>query len=302
MITPRSKESIIVLGGTGFLGRRVVQMLLDQGFAVSIATRYPKKITQSNGDPNRDVRVVQISIRDSGKLERAFVGAATVVNCIGHYFATRTDTFRDVHVNGACAVAKAAMSVGVSRLVHISGIGANRISASTYVRARAQGEDEVRRAFPAATILRPSVMFSRSGAFFGDLDSIVRRMPILPLFGDGSVRLQPVYVGDVAKAVARASDFADCRGRVYELGGPDVFSYKDIIQRLAQRGGKKRLLLPVPYKFWWSLAAVLAILPKPPITSAQVALMQQDNVVGANVANFTNLGIDPKSAIALGLV
>ncbi|WP_336509480.1 complex I NDUFA9 subunit family protein [Ruegeria lacuscaerulensis] len=302
MITPKTGKTAVVLGGTGFLGRRVVQELKKHGFAVSIATRWPDRIARAGGDPEGDVRVVQSDLTDPGSLERSFAGAAAVINCIGLYVETRTESFRDVHVAGARAVAKAATSGGTDHLVHISGIGVDLNSPSSYVRARAEGEDEVRRAFPSATILRPSAMFSRSGVFFGELEAILRRMPILPLFGDGSVRLQPVYAGDVAKAAVRALGLEKAHGHVYELGGPDVFTYKEVVQRLARRSGKKRLLLPVPYRFWWFLAAAMAVLPKPPITPAQVALMQQDNVVGENVANFSDLAINPKSAVALGLV
>jgi NADH dehydrogenase len=185
-----------------------------------------------------------------------------------------------VHVEGARAVAEIARARGVRHLVHISGIGADRGSPSAYVRARAEGEDDVRRAFPAATILRPSAMFSRDGAFFGALDAIVRRLPVVPLFGNGRRRLQPVLVGDVAEAACRALERDGASGKVFELGGPEVFSYREILERLAARAGRRRLFLPVPFALWRSLAAIASPLPRPPLTPAVVALMQRDNVVG----------------------
>jgi NADH dehydrogenase len=225
-----------------------------------------------------------------------------VINCVGLYVETRTESFRDVHVEGARAVAEIAKAQGVRHLVHISGIGADRGSPSAYVRARAEGEDDVRRAFPAATILRPSAMFSRDGAFFGALDAIVRRLPVVPLFGDGGTRLQPVLVGDVAEAACRALERDSASGTVFELGGPEVFTYREIMERLAARAGRRRLLLPVPFALWRALAAMASLLPRPPLTPAQVALMQRDNVVGDGVATFADLSIAPRSAIAMGLV
>lgn len=225
-----------------------------------------------------------------------------MINCIGFYLETRTESFRDVHVDGARAIARAAKTQGVRDLIHISGIGADPGSPSAYIRTRAEGEEEVRRTFPAATILRPSVMFSRDGAFFGDLGAIVRNLPVVPLFGDGRTRLQPVHVGDVAKAIRRALELSDARGRVFELGGPDRFTYREILQRLAARAGRRRLFLPLPFAFWRALAAGANLLPKPPLTPAQVALMQHDNVVGDDAATFADLSIAPRSAIGLGLL
>ncbi|MTI02917.1 complex I NDUFA9 subunit family protein [Roseibium sp. RKSG952] len=302
MATTKTGETAVVLGGTGFLGRRVVRELKEAGFIVSVATRFPENAVQLGIGDESSVGVVRCDLKEPERLRRVFNGAAVVVNCIGFYSETRSETFQDIHVIGARSVAEAAISVGVRSLIHVSGIGADRNSRSAYVRARAEGERVVLCACPDATILRPSVLFSRSGAFFCDLGAIVQRMPIFPLFGDGSVQLQPVWVGDVARAAVRVSGFSDARGRIYELGGPDVLTYKDIVQRLARRGGKKRLLVPVPYQLWWLLAMTMAALPQPPITTAQVALMRQDNVVGDNVATFSDLEIHPQSAVALGLI
>jgi uncharacterized protein YbjT (DUF2867 family) len=156
----------IVLGGTGFLGTRVVRELRSHGFTACIATRFPEKAAHSNDNWENETRLVRIDLSDPGTLELAFKGASAVINCIGFYIESRTESFRDVHVAGARKIAEAAMSRGVQNLIHISGIAAKRDSPSAYVRARADGKEDVRRAFPAATVLRPSVMFSRGGAFF----------------------------------------------------------------------------------------------------------------------------------------
>jgi NADH dehydrogenase len=187
----------------------------------------------------------------------------------------------------------------VQRLVHISGIGADPASDSPYVRARAIGERLVREAFPAATILRPSVMFGPADAFLNRLAALARISPALPLFGSGEVKLQPVYVGDVAAAVARALVTPEAAGRLYELGGPRVYSYRALVQLVLDQTGRRRLLLPVPYAAWNALAALLAPLPQRPISRDQVKLMQKDNVVSPGALTFADLGITPTALEAI---
>lgn len=296
------KCDVIVLGGTGFVGRRLVRKLREHGRTVGVGTRFPEKFARLTNNRDRGVYPVQINLRDRDTLSRALDGARAVINCIGLYVETRTDSFRDVHVEAARRIAEVAGAQAVPKLVHISGIAARRDSPSAYVRARAEGEDEVRSAFPAATILRPSAMFSRDGAFFGDLDAIIRLLPVVPLFGDGSARIQPVYVGDIAEAVCRTLERDSTSGTVFELGGPEVFTYREILERLAARAGRRRLFLPVPFALWWALAAVSSLLSKPLLTPGQIALIQQDNVVGDKVATFADLSIEPQSAIALDLL
>ena len=304
-----AEREVLVLGGTGFLGRRVVRKLLEHGHSVAVGTRSPEKVTRlsKDWDPNskdRDpgVRPVQIDLLDHEALGRALSGAGAVINCIGLYVETRRESFQDVHVEAARRIAEVVKAAGDCRLIHLSGIGASRESPSAYVRARAEGEEATRSLCPEATILRPSVLFSRDGAFFGDLDAILRRLPVVPLFGDGGTRLQPVYVGDVAEAVCRSLDQADACGRVFELGGPEVFTYREILERLAARADRHRLFLPLPFPVWRALAALVSPLPMPPLTHAQIALMQQDNIVSQDAASFADLSIVPRAASAMDLV
>ena len=297
-----AEHEVIVLGGTGFLGRRVVRKLQEHGHAVAVGTRFPEKTAQLSDNWDRGVRPVQVDLSDQEALGRALRGARAVINCIGLYVETRTATFQAVHVDAARGIAEFVKAAGDCRLIHISGIGACRNSPSAYVRARAEGEEEVRRICPEATILRPSALFSRDGAFFGDLDAIIRRLPVVPLFGDGGTRLQPVYVGDVAEAACRGLDQDGATGAVFELGGPEVFTYREILNRLAVRAGRRRLFLPVPFVVWRALAVLANRLPNPPLTPGQVALMQRDNVVGDDVATFADLSIVPSSATAMNLL
>ncbi len=180
-----------------------------------------------------------------------------------------------------------------SRLVHISGIGADPASRSAYVRARAAGERLVREAFPEATILRPSVMFGPEDAFFNLLADLARVLPVLPLFGKGTVRLQPVYVEDTAAAVARALADPAAPGRTYELGGPRIYRYAELVRLALEHSGRRRLLLPVPYLAWDAIATLAGWLPNPPISRDQVTLMREDNVVAAGMPGLADLGIVP---------
>lgn len=285
---------VTVFGGSGFLGRRIVQHLVADGAEVRIAVRRPERADAlvRLGRPGQ-VTAVRADVWDPATVAPALAGAAAVVNTVGHYVERGDASFEAIHGAGARHVAAAAATAGVVRLVHISGIGADPASASPYVRARATGERLVREAFPAATILRPSVMFGPDHDFLVRLAGLARVLPALPLFGRGEGRLQPVYVDDVAQAVVRALAAPEAAGRLYELGGPRVYAYRELVRLVLAHTGRRRLLLPVPYAAWSALAALLAPLPNRPISPDQVRLMRQDNVVGPGALTFADLGITP---------
>jgi uncharacterized protein YbjT (DUF2867 family) len=288
--------SCVVFGGSGFLGREIVRRLGADGADVRVAVRHPERaVFLTETGTGGTITATYADVWDEASVGPALAGADAVVNTVGHYVERGRATFEAIHGQGALHVARAAAAAGVSRLVHISGIGADPKSESPYVRARAVGERLVREAFPQATILRPSVMFGPEDAFFNQLAGLARMMPVLPLFGAGGVRLQPVYVGDVAQAVAKALTIEAARGKTYELGGPRTYSYRALLELLLRQLGHRRLLLPVPYGAWQALAAVMAPLPKRPISRDQVVLMKRDNVVGPNVPGFAALGITPRS-------
>ena len=290
-------DSVTVFGGTGFLGREIVRRLAEGGAEVRIAVRHPERASFliESGKAGQ-ISALQADVWDEASVAPAIAGADAVVNTVGHYVERGRASFEAIHGQGARHVAQAAAAAGIRRLVHISGIGADPASASSYVRARAAGERLVREAFPDVTVLRPSVMFGPEDAFFNTLAELARVLPVLPLFGSGAVRLQPVYVGDVAEAVARALAMPASAGRLYELGGPKIYSYRQLLQLMLEQSGRRRWLMPLPYLAWELLARLLALLPTPPVSRDQITLMKRDNVVGERAATFADLGIEPTPA------
>jgi NADH dehydrogenase len=283
---------IAVFGGSGFIGREIVRRLAAQGTEVRVAVRRPERVADEDYGAGKIV-AIGADVWRPETIEPAVAGCGTVVNTVGHYVAQGAKTFEAIHGKGAGDVARYSSQAGVQQLVHISGLGTDADSESPYVRARASGESQVRSAFPGATILRPSVVFGPGDAFFNRLASVAA--PLVPLFGRGETRLQPVYVGDVAEAVARALETPAVAGQVVELGGPRVYPYKTLVQMVLDQLGRRGAVIPVPFAVWRVLAQLLSVLPNPPLSPDQVTLMKQDNVVGDGALTFAALGIEPKS-------
>lgn len=282
-------ERVTVFGGTGFLGHAIVRQLVEAQLRVRIAVRHP------GAEFAKDIEQIQADVRDEAAVAAAITGAQAVVNVVGLYVERGKETFDAVHVQGALHVARQAKRHGLARLVHMSGIGADLASTSRYIRARAQGELRVKKAFDGATIIRPSVLFGPQDAFLNALDQVSRLLPVVPLFGSGQTRLQPVYVEDVAAAVVACLRGAASVGETYELGGAEVRTYREILQRVLRHRSRRRAVLPVPFVIWDMLATGLSVLPAPPVTRDQVALMRQDNIVHERAPSFKELGMTPRS-------
>lgn len=296
----RRQGLVTVLGGSGFLGREIVKRLARNGWAVRVAVRRPEAVPAAGwGEDAGNVSAINADVRDEASLALAFEGAQAVVNAVGLYLERGEETFEAVHAQGALNVARQGRLVGVERLIHVSGIGADPRSSSSYVRSRAKGEALVREEFPRAIIFRPSAIFGPGDALFSVLAAIARRAPVIPLFGHGQTRLQPVYVGDVAEAAGRALGEASSEGNLYELGGPDVYAYRALVELVLRQLGKRRLLLPMPFPVWALLARILSLLPTPPLTRDQVVLMRQDNVVAEDALTLDELNVVPTAVEAM---
>jgi len=281
-------DLICVLGGTGFLGRRIVRRLRDHGHTVRVASRHPERARSPIADER--LQPVRTDILDEGSLAAALAGARGAVNAVSLYVERANATFRSVHVEGAARVAREAHRAGVERLIHVSGIGADPGSRSPYIRSRGEGELAVKSALPDATIVRPGVMFGSDDAFLNTTLTLLRRLPAFPMFGDGRTKLQPADVEDVAEAIALA--FVHDQS-LYELGGPRIYTYEGLLRTITQKAGLKPVLVPVPFSLWQALAWTAELLPHPPVTRNQVELMRIDTIAGSE-PGFEALGISPR--------
>ena len=296
-----AERLITVFGGSGFLGRHVVKHLAAAGARIRVAVRDPvaAEILQPIGDVGQIVPV-QANLRDDDSVAAVVAGADAVVNAVGILYETRRQTFENVHVRGAARAAKAAKAAAVERFVHVSAIGADAGSRSHYARSKAGGEAAVLEAFPEAAIVRPSVVFGPEDDFFNRFAALARLMPALPLYGHGladagATRFQPVYVGDVAAAIVRVLADPATGGRVYELGGPKVYSFRKLMELVLKETGRRRALMPVPYVVGRLQASILQLLPNPPLTRDQLRLLEQDNVVTPGARTLADLDISPAS-------
>jgi NADH dehydrogenase len=284
---------VTVFGGTGFLGRHVVRHLRAQGFAVRVATRHPRRADATfASEPG--IEAGYVDVHDRSSVAVALASAFGAVNAVSLYVERGTETFDQVHVQAARGIAEAARQAGVQRLVQISGIGADPASPSLYVRKRGEGEQAVRAAFSDAVIVRPAVMFGTDSGFITAVLGLLRRLPVYPLFGRGHTRLQPASVEDVAEAITRIMLRSAPEPKLYEFGGPRIFTYEEFLRTVAQEAGLRARLLPLPFGAWHMLARVAEILPHPPVTRNQVELMEVDTVVSPGMPGLQDLGIAPQ--------
>ena len=280
------------VGGSGFLGRQIVKWLGAEGTNVRVAVRHPERPFLLKGfTRDSQIELVRADVWDESTVARAVKKSTWVINTVGHYMEKSGATFDAIHGQGAHNVARQAGNAGVERLIHISGVGADPASDSPYVRARGIGEDLVKGAFEGVTILRPSVIFGPDDSFFNTLAGLARQMLVLPLFGTGRTKLQPVFVGNVAEACVRVLADPSTQGKLYELGGPRIYTYKTLMNLVLEHVGKRRALVPVPFFVWDTLAALLSVLANPPLTRDQVKLMKSDNVVGETALTLEDLGM-----------
>jgi NADH dehydrogenase len=304
-----------VFGGSGFIGRHVVQRLATQGWRVRVAVRNPTRaeFLKPLGDVGQVVPVFA-DITKEASVQAAVMGAKLVVNAVGILVERGRSSFQAIHVDGAARIAAAARQAGAAVLVHVSAIAANDDSPSAYARSKAAGEAAVLASFPTATVLRPSVVFGPEDAFFNLFADMAAFTPVLPvfvtdgfrltrpaeggcrLFGSGGTKLQPVYVGDVADAVVAATASTTAGGKIFELGGPRIFSLKEIMELVMSASGRRRLLLPLPLAVARLQAFFLQFLPNPPLTPDQVKLLAADSVVAPGSLGLADLGIAPTAA------
>jgi uncharacterized protein YbjT (DUF2867 family) len=283
-----------VLGGSGFIGRYIVQRLAARGDVIPVGCRHAEeaKFLKPLGNVGQ-IATLNLAIGDGELLPAFLAGNDALVNCVGILRESGSQTFERVHHTGPARLARLAREAGIERFVHISAIGADPRSPSAYARTKAAGEAAVRDAFPTVTILRPSVVFGPEDQFFNRFAAMATISPVLPVIGGGHTRFQPVYVGDVADAVLKCLDDPVTAGRTYELGGPKVYTFRELIELLLGEIRRKRVVVDLPFGLAAFEARLMSILPTPPLTPDQVELLKRDNVVSSGAMTLAALGITP---------
>lgn len=290
---------VTIFGGSGFVGRHVVRALAKRGYRIRVAVRRPDLAghLQPLGNVGQ-ISFVQANLRYRNSVDRAVDGADHVINCVGVLFENGRNTFDAVQDFGARAVAEAARATGAT-LTHISAIGADARSDSSYARTKARAEAAILEILPTAVILRPSIIFGPEDGFFNKFAEMARFSPVLPLIGGGNTRFQPVYVTDVAEAVARSVDGKLAGGTIYELGGPQVLSFRECLDIMLKTIDRKRSFVSLPFGIASLMGSVASLVPfiEPPLTADQVVLLKSDNVVSAMAETegrtFAGIGIEP---------
>lgn len=296
-----SGQLITIFGGSGFIGRHLVQRLGANGYQVRIAVRDTENalplITQGNVGQIVGIRT---NVRNQESVERAVAGADIVINLVGILYEKGPQTFERIHVEAAGRIAAAARQAGVKQLVHLSALGVSPDHPSAYARSKARGEERVAQEFPGASILRPSVVFGNDDDFFNRFASLLAIAPVFPLAGGGKSKMQPVWVEDVADAIVRIIETPAAQGKTYELAGPEVFTFAELMQKVLDYTQRRCLLLPVPYGVMRFMGTLMSLLPgRPLLTSDQVILLRHDNVAAGNCPGLEALGINAAAVDAV---
>lgn len=293
-------KTVTLVGGTGFIGRYVVKLLAEQGYTIRVIARNPDNALhlKTAGDVGQVVLMQgDLAKPESlrGKLDRSFA----VINLVGILFEKARQNFTTLHTVGAEKLAQMARQAGAERFVHMSSLGVDKVVKSKYARTKSMGEKTVRAAFPEATLLRPSVVFGAEDQFYNTFAEMAGTLPALPLIGGGMTRFQPVYVMDVARAVGAALTRADALGHTYELGGPGVYSFREVLEYICKTTGRSPALLNVPFGAMKLVATFTELLPHPPLTRDQIILLEMDNVVSPGAKKCADLGITPAAVEAI---
>lgn len=291
MIAPR----VAVFGGSGFLGRYLVRRLAADGSVVRVAVRDPvhAAFLKTAGDVGQIVPM-RCNVRDDDTVAAAVAGADIVINLVGILYEWGRQRFTAVQAEGPGRIARACAAAGVSRLVHVSALGADPNGAAQYARTKAEGEAAARAGFPGTTIVRPSILIGPEDEFFNRFARLALISPVLPLIGGGRTRFQPAYVGDVADAIMAIVREPATAGMTYELGGPRVYTFRELMELMLKSIGRRRCLVSVPFGLAEFNGAFLQLLPAPLLTRDQVKLLESDNVVSGTAPGFAELGIRPQ--------
>ena len=288
-----AQKTVAVIGGTGFIGRNIVEQLAKSGARVKILTRNADraKFLKPMGDVGQ-ITAMAGNALDEDTLRMVMSGVDAVVNTIGILAESGTQRFASLQAELPGRIGKIASELGITSVVQLSAIGADDKSPSRYARTKAMGEAALLKACPSATILRPSLVFGAGDGFFNRFASMAVIAPGLPVIGGGKNKVQPVYVGDVASAAVAAIAGKAHQGKIYELGGPDIMTFREVMAYILKLTKRRRALLPIPFSVMGLAAGAMSVLPNAPVTRDQLKQLKTDNVVAANALTLSNLGIE----------
>lgn len=286
-----SGELVTIFGGSGFVGKTLVQHLAKAGYRIRVAVRHPNNalFVKPLGDLGQ-IHIAQANVRNRASVEAAVKDADIVINLVSVLHESGTQTFEKLHVEAAGTLAEISKAAGIEKFIQISAIGADEESASKYARTKARGEKRVKEHFPEATIIRPSVIFGPDDGFFNKFAGMAKSLRMLPVIC-GETQMQPVYVGDVAEAIHAVIESDDAQGQTYELGGPKVYTFKELLEYVNEITEQDVPLIPVPIQMAYFQAFFLGMLPNPMVTMDQLRIMENDNVASNEYSGLNELDV-----------
>ena len=287
-----NQKIIAIFGGGGFLGKHLMRQLTKLDYRVKVATRNPylKGYLKPLGNPGQ-IELFKTNIFDSDDVKKVLKDCDSVINLVGILYETRKQKFNQIHAKFPYMLANLSNEFGIRNLVHVSALGVKEKSVSKYMQSKLEGEKNIQEIFKSSVILRPSVCFGPEDKFFNTFASIAQFSPFLPLIGGGKTKFEPIYVGDVGKAIVKALELNNLEPKIYELGGPESYSFKELMEILLKEIKKKRFLLPIPFGVAKFQSYFLQMFPKPILTADQIELLKQNNIISGEFPLLKDLGI-----------
>ena len=285
-----------IFGATGFIGRHLIRRLTEKDFRIIVATRSPylHGYLRPLGDPGQ-IDLEKVNLFDEKTLRVLLKNSHVVINLVGILYETRRQKFENIHSKFPELLSRLCNEYGIEKFIHLSALGINENVKSEYIRTKLQGEKNILNNFDKSIILRPSIVFGPEDNFFNQFASLAQFLPFLPLIGGGQTKFQPIYVGDVAKAIVAILQKEEIDSKIFELGGAEIFTFQELMNILLKQIKKRRFLIPVPFSIAKFGARILQMFPKPLITTDQIEILKQDNVVDSNYATLKDLNISPKT-------
>ena len=283
-----------IFGATGFIGRHLIRRLTEKDFRIIVATRSPylHGYLKPLGDPGQ-IDLERVNLFDEKTLKVLLKNSNVVVNLVGILYETRKQKFENIHSKFPELLSKLCNEHGIEKFIHLSALGIHEDVKSMYMRTKLQGEKNILNNFDNSIILRPSIVFGPEDKFFNQFASLSQFLPFLPLIGGGQTKFQPIYVGDVAKAIATILEAEEIDNKIYELGGAEIFTFQQLMNILLKEIQKRRFLIPIPFSIAKFMARILQLFPKPLITTDQIEMLKEDNVVSNNYGTLRDLNIEP---------